>query len=60
MLTKHPSALATGTDVSDRAVRALGRSRVREVVLLGRRGVLQAAFTIKVGGLVWGWGGDGR
>jgi ferredoxin--NADP+ reductase len=33
------------TDVADHALEALGRSRVREVYLLGRRGPAQAAFT---------------
>jgi ferredoxin--NADP+ reductase len=33
------------TDTADHAIAALARSRVREVVLLGRRGPVQAAFT---------------
>ena len=33
------------TDIADYALEALRESRVREVVLLGRRGPLQAAFT---------------
>jgi ferredoxin--NADP+ reductase len=32
------------TDIADHALEALGKSRVREVVLLGRRGPAQAAF----------------
>ena len=35
-----------GTDIADYALEALARSRVREVVLLGRRGPAQAAFTL--------------
>jgi ferredoxin--NADP+ reductase len=44
MLVLHPDELAR-TDVADHALEALGRSRIREVVLLGRRGPAQAAFT---------------
>ncbi|OGE18483.1 MAG: NADP oxidoreductase [Candidatus Dadabacteria bacterium RIFCSPHIGHO2_12_FULL_53_21] len=33
------------TDIADYALEALGKSRVRDVYLLGRRGPLQAAFT---------------
>jgi ferredoxin--NADP+ reductase len=44
MLVLHPDELAP-TDTADHAVAALARSRVREVVLLGRRGPAQAAFT---------------
>lgn len=33
------------TDMADHAIEALSRSRVREVHLLGRRGMAQAAFT---------------
>ncbi|GIK76794.1 MAG: NADP oxidoreductase [Actinomycetes bacterium] len=33
------------TDTADHAIEALARSRVREVVILGRRGPAQAAFT---------------
>jgi ferredoxin--NADP+ reductase len=33
------------TDIADYALEALGRSRIRDVYLLGRRGPLQAAFT---------------
>ena len=46
MLTKSVDELARH-DVTDYALAALSRSAVRQVVLLGRRGVLQAAFTIK-------------
>lgn len=35
------------TDIASRALQQLQHSRVREVVLLGRRGVVQAAFTPK-------------
>lgn len=34
------------TDIADHALEALSRSNVREVVVLGRRGPAQAAFTI--------------
>jgi ferredoxin--NADP+ reductase len=44
ILCRTPEELAV-TDIADHALEALGRSRVREVVLLGRRGPLQAAFT---------------
>lgn len=43
MLTMPPAALAT-TDIADHALSALRNSQVREVILLGRRGPLQAAF----------------
>jgi ferredoxin--NADP+ reductase len=33
------------TDMADHAIEALGRSRVRDVSVLGRRGPVQAAFT---------------
>jgi ferredoxin--NADP+ reductase len=33
------------TDIADHALKALARSSIREVVVLGRRGVAQAAFT---------------
>ncbi len=33
------------TDIADYALEALGKSRIRDVYLLGRRGPLQAAFT---------------
>jgi ferredoxin--NADP+ reductase len=33
------------TDTADHAIEALGESRVREIVVLGRRGPAQAAFT---------------
>lgn len=45
ILTADPEALAR-TDISDRALAALRASKVREVVLLGRRGPAQAAFTV--------------
>ncbi|MZD07387.1 FAD-dependent oxidoreductase, partial [Streptomyces sp. SID5785] len=45
ILTADPDDLAR-TDISDRALAALRTSRVREVVLLGRRGPAQAAFTV--------------
>ncbi|MEU6389674.1 FAD-dependent oxidoreductase [Streptomyces sp. NPDC046939] len=45
ILTADPDTLAR-TDISDRALAALRASKVREVVLLGRRGPAQAAFTV--------------
>ncbi|MFC7219115.1 FAD-dependent oxidoreductase [Streptomyces polyrhachis] len=45
ILTADPGALAR-TDISDRALDALRASAIREVVLLGRRGPAQAAFTV--------------
>ncbi|MFG2721706.1 FAD-dependent oxidoreductase [Streptomyces sp. NPDC048416] len=45
ILTADPDALAR-TDISDRALAALRAGNVREVVLLGRRGPAQAAFTV--------------
>ena len=44
MLVLHPDELA-GTDTADHAIEVLAQSRVTEVVLLGRRGPAQAAFT---------------
>src|SRR5207248_236915 len=44
MLVLAPSELA-GTDTADHALEVLERSRVNEVVVVGRRGPAQAAFT---------------
>jgi ferredoxin--NADP+ reductase len=44
MLVLGPDALA-GTDAADHALAALADARVSEVVILGRRGPAQAAFT---------------
>jgi len=44
MLVLHPDELAV-TDTADHAIEALSHSEIREVVLLGRRGPAQAAFT---------------
>ncbi|MDF9714586.1 FAD-dependent oxidoreductase [Nocardioides sp. ChNu-153] len=44
VLAQDPDALAR-TDVADHALEALRSSRVREVVVIGRRGPLEAAFT---------------
>jgi ferredoxin/flavodoxin---NADP+ reductase len=44
MLALAPDELAT-TDVADHALDVLARSAVREIVVLGRRGPAQAAFT---------------
>ena len=44
VLTRHPDELAR-TDIADHALEALRRSRIEEVVVLGRRGPAQAAFT---------------
>jgi ferredoxin/flavodoxin---NADP+ reductase len=46
MLLEDPTRLAT-TDVADHAISAFRESRVREVVVLGRRGPSQAAFATK-------------
>jgi len=35
------------TDIAEHALRALGTSQIKEVLILGRRGPLQAAFTTK-------------
>ncbi len=45
MLLSDPGKLAN-TDICDHAVEALRASRVREVVVIGRRGLAQAAFTL--------------
>lgn len=44
ILCRTPEELAT-TDIADYALEALRASRVREVIILGRRGPVQAAFT---------------
>jgi ferredoxin--NADP+ reductase len=44
MLTLSRAELA-GTDTADHALEALARSAIREVVVVGRRGPAQAAFT---------------
>ncbi|WP_282694465.1 FAD-dependent oxidoreductase [Streptomyces sp. CC208A] len=44
ILVSDPAALA-GTDIADHALTALRGARVREVVLLGRRGPEDAAYT---------------
>ena len=44
MLVLDPDELRT-TDIADHALEALARSRIEEVVVLGRRGPAQAAFT---------------
>jgi len=44
ILCRTPEELAT-TDIADYALHALRASRVREVIMLGRRGPVQAAFT---------------
>jgi ferredoxin/flavodoxin---NADP+ reductase len=44
ILITDPQELAT-TDIADYALEGLRRSKVREVVMLGRRGPAQAAFT---------------
>ncbi|MDI3408145.1 FAD-dependent oxidoreductase [Streptomyces cavernicola] len=45
ILTADPERLAR-TDISDTALSALRASRVRDVVVLGRRGPAEAAFTL--------------
>jgi ferredoxin--NADP+ reductase len=44
ILCRTPEELAS-TDIADHALEALRRSRVREVVMVGRRGPAEAAFT---------------
>ncbi|GAA4482205.1 FAD-dependent oxidoreductase [Rhodococcus olei] len=44
ILTMNPDELAR-TDIADHALDALRRSNIREVVLLGRRGAAQAAYS---------------
>jgi ferredoxin--NADP+ reductase len=44
ILATSPEALAT-TDLAEHALETLGQSKVREVVVLGRRGPAQASFT---------------
>lgn len=44
VLTVDPDELAE-TDIADHALEALRHSKIREVVVLGRRGPLQAAYT---------------
>jgi ferredoxin/flavodoxin---NADP+ reductase len=44
VLTRDPGELAR-TDIADHALEALRASRIEEVVVLGRRGPAQAAFT---------------
>ena len=46
ILAKSPDELAT-TDIADYALEALRASKIREIVILGRRGAAQAAFTPK-------------
>ena len=43
VLARHPDELAP-TDIASYALRALRESRIREIVVLGRRGPAQAAF----------------
>ncbi|KAA1399227.1 FAD-dependent oxidoreductase [Aeromicrobium ginsengisoli] len=45
ILATHPTRLVS-TDIADHALAALRESAVREVVLLGRRGAAEAAFTL--------------
>ena len=46
ILASPPDALAT-TDIAEHALEALSGSRIREIIVLGRRGPAQAAFTTK-------------
>ena len=46
ILLKPPEALA-GTDIAEHALEQLRRSAIRRVLMVGRRGPLEAAFTIK-------------
>ncbi|MFC7486011.1 FAD-dependent oxidoreductase [Knoellia sp. CPCC 206453] len=45
ILTSDPEVLA-GTDIADGALEALRDSAIREVIVLGRRGPAEAAFTL--------------
>ncbi|MFQ6396722.1 FAD-dependent oxidoreductase [Nocardia sp. KC 131] len=45
ILTSDPESLA-GTDIAPYALRALRHSKVEEVVILGRRGPAESAFTV--------------
>ncbi|WP_375003314.1 FAD-dependent oxidoreductase [Aeromicrobium sp. CTD01-1L150] len=45
ILATEPERLA-GSDIADHALAALRRSAVREVIVLGRRGPAEAAFTV--------------
>jgi ferredoxin--NADP+ reductase len=45
ILATDPADLES-TDIADHALEALRRSRIREVVILARRGVAQAAYTL--------------
>ncbi|QLY33220.1 FAD-dependent oxidoreductase [Nocardia huaxiensis] len=45
ILTTDPELLA-GTDIAPRALAALRRSKIEEVVILGRRGPAESAFTV--------------
>ena len=47
MLSSTPEQLVGDTDVAEHAAAELARSSIRQVIMLGRRGVLHAAFTIK-------------
>jgi ferredoxin/flavodoxin---NADP+ reductase len=42
-----PAELLAATDIAEHALEQLGRSRIREIHVLGRRGPAQAAFTNK-------------
>lgn len=46
LLLTDPSTLEY-TDIADYALEQLRSSRIREVVIVGRRGLLQVSFTIK-------------
>jgi ferredoxin--NADP+ reductase len=46
VLASDPDRLA-GTDIADQALAQLRESKVREIVVVGRRGAAQAAFTTK-------------
>uniref|UniRef100_A0A915JIF5 NADPH:adrenodoxin oxidoreductase, mitochondrial n=1 Tax=Romanomermis culicivorax TaxID=13658 RepID=A0A915JIF5_ROMCU len=41
-----PESLLNSTDISSRAIDQLKRSKIRRVILIGRRGPLQVSFTI--------------
>ncbi|TSD49426.1 ferredoxin [Rhodococcus sp. KBS0724] len=45
ILLTNPDVLRT-TDIANHALEALGRSRIDEVVIMARRGIAQAAYTV--------------
>ena len=59
ILSKTPAELRS-TDIATHALEALSRSRVKRVTVIGRRGHVQAAFTMKeLRESAWGASGEG-